>query len=147
MTPAIRAAIVAEDRSWLGTRFHHQGRLRGVGVDCAGLVVQVAQALGLSEFDRTDYTPLPDGAMLQAACESQMHRLALAEIQPGDVLLLKFDRHPQHLAIVGDHPLGGLSLIHAYAPARKVVEVRLDEGWRQQVMAAYRFMIPAMEAG
>jgi len=33
-----RAAIVAEARSWIGTRYRHQGSLKGVGCDCLGLV-------------------------------------------------------------------------------------------------------------
>lgn len=136
------AEIVTEARSWLGTRFHHQGRLKGVGCDCAGLVVGVAQALGLSDFDKTDYSRLPDGDMLRAVCDANMTGIALADVAPGDVLLFKFDQFPQHLAIVGEHPSGGLSIIHAYAPAHKVVEVRLDEGWVSRIVAAYRIIEP-----
>lgn len=139
VSTAIRGAIVAEARSWLGTRFHHQGRLKGVGVDCAGLVAQVAQAVGMAVDDHIDYTHRPDGVLLQAVCDAQMTHIDINEIAPGDVLLMKFDSLPQHLAIVGDYASGGLSMIHAYAPARQVVEVRLDEGWRQQIVAAYRF--------
>ena len=132
--------IATEARTWLGTRFHHQGRLKGVGCDCAGLVVGVAQALGLSEFDKTDYSRLPDGDMLRTVCDENMHCIAWTDIAVGDVLLFKFDQFPQHLAIVGDHPLGGLSIIHAYAPSHKVVEVRLDDVWKQRVVAVYRLM-------
>lgn len=134
------ADVVMEARSWLGTRFHHQGRLKSVGCDCAGLVVGVAQALGLSEFDKTDYSRLPDGEMLRAVCDANMTGIAITDVQPGDVLLFKFDQFPQHLAIVGDYPAGGLSLIHAFAPSRKVVEVRLDDVWQQRVVAAYRLI-------
>ncbi|MDX3810210.1 MAG: peptidase P60, partial [Bosea sp. (in: a-proteobacteria)] len=33
-----RAVIVAAAREWLGTPYHHQASLRGVGCDCLGLV-------------------------------------------------------------------------------------------------------------
>ena len=36
--PLTRAAIVAEARTWIGTRYRHQGSLKGVGCDCLGLV-------------------------------------------------------------------------------------------------------------
>ena len=36
-----RTDVVAAAREWLGTPFHHQARLRGVGVDCVGLVIGV----------------------------------------------------------------------------------------------------------
>ena len=38
MNAARRARIVATARSWLGTPYHHQASLRGVGCDCLGLV-------------------------------------------------------------------------------------------------------------
>src|SRR3569833_631271 len=33
-----RTAIVTEARSWIGTRYRHQGSMKGVGCDCLGLV-------------------------------------------------------------------------------------------------------------
>ena len=39
--------VVREAKTWLGTPFHHQGRLKGVGVDCAGVIVCVAKELKL----------------------------------------------------------------------------------------------------
>jgi NlpC/P60 family putative phage cell wall peptidase len=138
-----RAEIVAEARSWLGTRFHHQGRLKGVGVDCAGLVVGVAEAMGMTVQDQSDYSRFPDGEMLEQVCDQQMTRVPLSEIQPGDILLMRFEQDPQHLAIVGDYEFGGLSIIHSYIQARGVVETRLDDAWLGRVFAAYR--LPGVE--
>ena len=36
-------AIIAEARSWLGTPWHHQASLKGVGCDCIGFVRGVAK--------------------------------------------------------------------------------------------------------
>jgi NlpC/P60 family putative phage cell wall peptidase len=33
-----REQIVASARSWLGTPYHHQASVRGVGCDCLGLI-------------------------------------------------------------------------------------------------------------
>lgn len=33
-----REAIIAAARSWLGTPYHHQASLKGVGSDCLGLI-------------------------------------------------------------------------------------------------------------
>ncbi len=65
--------IITEARSWLETPFHHQGRVRGVGVDCIGLIVEVARALKLpsasgglvADYDERDYPREPDGERLQ----------------------------------------------------------------------------------
>ena len=39
-----RAAIVAEARAWIGTRYCHQASVKGVGCDCLGLVRGVWRA-------------------------------------------------------------------------------------------------------
>lgn len=39
--------VIAEVRTWLGTPYHHQASVRGVGVDCGGLQRGSAQGLGI----------------------------------------------------------------------------------------------------
>lgn len=41
MDTETRASILAEARSWLGTPFHHKGRIKHVGVDCGGFIYEV----------------------------------------------------------------------------------------------------------
>ncbi len=77
--------------------------------------------------------------MLEETCDAQFIRIPMEDIRPGDLLLMRFEQEPQHLAIVGDYEFGGLSIIHAYAQARKVVETRLDDVWLSRVVVAYRF--------
>ncbi|MFP3017550.1 MAG: hypothetical protein ACEY3E_01265 [Candidatus Tisiphia sp.] len=70
--------IAAEARTWLGTKYHHQGRLKksyasNGGVDCIGLIMGVAMELRLvgadgkllAKFDETSYSPHPDGVRLK----------------------------------------------------------------------------------
>ena len=132
-----RAAVVAEARTWLGTRWQHQAALKGVACDCAGLVRGVAAELGLATVQPGPYDRRPDGVMLQALCDAHLARIAQADAQPGDVLLFRFADAPQHLAIVGDGP-GYPTMIHAHAPDRRVVEHRLDDVWAARIVAAYR---------
>ena len=133
-----RAQIVAEARSWLGTRWQHQGRVKGHGVDCAGLVIGVAHALGLSDAKVTGYGRRPDGFTLRALCDAHMPAVPLEAMRPGDVVLMRIVRDEQHLGILGEHG-GVLTLIHAHAEKRKTVEHRLDELWRGRITAAYAF--------
>ncbi|MBM3617732.1 MAG: peptidase P60 [Alphaproteobacteria bacterium] len=143
--------LVTEARGWLGTPFRHQGRRKGAqgGVDCLGLLIGAADGAGMrvrdvrgrlvavSTFDRRDYGHLPDGDALCQTLAEVMERVAPEAAQVGDVLLMRFDGNPQHLAIVTDYE-GGLGIIHAYAPARKVVEHAFDECWRKAVYACFR---------
>jgi NlpC/P60 family putative phage cell wall peptidase len=145
-----RAEIVTEARSWLATPFHHQAELKGVGVDCAGLLRGVCIALGLLPAEYrllpiaapyVGYGTTPDGVRMQKACETFMTPIAIDEMQPGDAILIRWGRHPQHVALLADYRHGGLSIIHSYTDASgrgEVIEQRLDEPMRRRIVAAYR---------
>ena len=138
---ATRAQVVAEARRWLGTPWVHQHRDCGAAVDCVGLVIGVARALGLvpPAFDFNGYSRRPDGTLL-AVCDMHMQRIQRAQMQPGDVLVVAVERDPQHMGIVGDYAGGRLSLIHACGPRTghgRVVEHRLVWTPRMQFRAAY----------
>ncbi len=140
--------IAHEARTWLGTPFAHQGR-SAAGIDCLGLLIMVANALDLADkhgtplstHDRSDYTKSPKGEQLSAALEHTLLVIPPEEMQQGDIALCTFDHTPQHLALIGTYHQGGQSLIHAYAPARRVVEHALDASWRKRITTCYR--VPA----
>lgn len=132
---------VALARSYLGTPFHHQGRLRGVGVDCVGLVLCVARELGHvpADWDVPGYSRLPDGRELVRHLRERMAEVPQAQMQPGDVVLVAFAKHPQHVGVVGDYRHGGLSLIHADGLRGRVLETRLMFTPAMRFVAAFRF--------
>lgn len=142
---ATASDMVACARGLLGVRFAHQGR-GADGLDCLGLLIYVAGAMGL-DFDGVPalaldvpvYGHRPDVAGLKKKLDAYLVAVALAEVRVGDVLLLKIDGSPQHLALVADYPaVGELAMIHAYAPSRQVVEHRYDAQWRRDTYAVYR---------
>lgn len=136
-----REDIVRVARSYLGTPFHHRGRLPGVGLDCAGILVCAARELALvaAGFDVPPYTMTPDGRSMVAWCERYMTPVTREAMQPGDAVLLIVDALPQHLGILGDYRHGGLSIIHAAARADppRVIETRLMFSRVQRFVAAY----------
>ena len=144
-----RAAVVAEARTWIGTRFHHQAALKGVGCDCVGLVMGVGIALELLPADFTSlpefapyrgYSRVPRGdGFLEKACARFGVEIRIQEAGIGDVLTFSFGGDPSHMAILGDYPDGGFSLIHAYAPQRRVLEARFDDAWRGRAVTACRY--------
>ena len=129
-----REQIIAEARTWIGCPFHHQGRLKGVGADCAGVVIGTANALGLTDFDTVAYARQPDGAAMQKVLDEQMHKISFAEIQYGDVILFCFDKDPQHVGFYTD-----IGLLHSYAQVKKCIETSLDETWIKRIRGVYRF--------
>lgn len=140
-----RQMIVEECRAWLGTRYHHQGRVKGRGVDCIGLVGGVALALGVAEAQRwivdrdgMGYAREPDPAMLTMMCERYLER-APAPLAIGDIIVLAIPpdlRRPRHFAFVS--ALDPVYIVHAYAQARRVVENRFTDDVGR-VHATYRF--------
>jgi NlpC/P60 family putative phage cell wall peptidase len=144
-----REAIVAEARTWLGVPWLHQGWRKEIGCDCIGLVRGVGHALGL--FDASDENPVnarfigyprePNPALMRAALALYLFPAERHAIWPGDVLWLRFDGEPRHLAILAD----GGNVIHALESVGKVVEHRLDERWAQRCIGSWRF--PGVVAG
>lgn len=130
-----RADVVAAARSYKGVRWHHQGRNRA-GLDCVGLVIVVAQDLGLSTYNPQDYGRIPDCVQMRAQLAQHLDPRATPE--PGDVILLRYERYPLHLGIASELD-GELAIVHAFANLRRVVEHRLDAFWRARIVSAYAF--------
>jgi cell wall-associated NlpC family hydrolase len=137
----IPADIVAIAREVIGSPYGHQGRVGGIALDCAGVPVYVAQRLGMPFDDVTGYGRQPNPDEMRAILEKNLARVAKANKQPGDVVWLKIGANPQHLGVLGDYPLGGLSLIHSTngSGLNRVVEHRLDDAWCSRIVAVWRF--------
>lgn len=133
-----RQQFVDEARTWMGTRWQHQARLKGVGVDCAGLVLETARALGLADWHYDNYPRFPDGS-LKSECDKVMTPIRMADLGAADVLLFSWNNSPCHLAILTDPD----HIIHAYAINRKVVEHRINAVWWASVTGVYH--IPGVE--
>lgn len=121
--PEQRAAVVAEARRWLGTPYHHAADIPRVGVDCAMLLVRIFVDLGLVEpFDPRPYTR--DWFLHRDEERYMGHLLARARAveqpDPGDVVLFRIGRCFAHGGIVT--VAAPLTIIHAFAPARRVIE-------------------------
>jgi cell wall-associated NlpC family hydrolase len=135
------AEIVAIARETLGTPYQHQQRINGVALDCAGVPMHVAVRLGVPIQDVVGYGRQPMPTEMRHALDNNLTRVPRHQMQPGDVVWIRFGLQPQHFGVVGDYLYGGLSLIHAFnAPGvNKVVEHRIDEGWQARIVGVWRF--------
>ena len=132
------AAVLSAARACLDTPFAHQGRIPGLALDCAGLVVVVAKAIGADYNDHRGYSRSPSNGLLEAALDAQPCLDRVYDMQPGDVLLMRFASDPQHLAIYA-----GDTIIHSYSQVGKVCEHRLADVWRSRIVRVYRFKAPS----
>lgn len=128
--------IVDTARACLGTPFRHQGRLPGVGLDCAGLAVVALRSAGVEVRDLKGYSRTPHDDKLRQVLNMQpgLSIVPKAEMQAGDVLLVRIGSQPSHIAI----STGCEFIIHAYEQVGRVVEHRLDPVWKAQIVAVYR---------
>ena len=105
--------VITQAKKWLGTPYHHQGRILGVGVDCATLLCEVYHAAGLIPY--IDPTPYPPDWHLHRGEERYLDWVTqyadqIETPQAGDVVLYRFGRCVSHAGIVVEWPM----MIHAY---------------------------------
>lgn len=126
-----RDAIVAEARTWIGTRFHDNAGIKGVGVDCMWLVLRIYQAVGLvPDVKVPDYSPqFPqhrDDEPFLREIEPWVEEFAGPPLE-GDIVIWKFGRAFAHSAIVVKWP----RIIHAHKPAGTTLE---DDALRNRAL-------------
>lgn len=114
MSAEARARVIAEAHTWLRTPYHHMGRIKGVGVDCATLLCEVFEAAGVTPH--IDPTPYPPDWHFHRDEERYLEWIKKAggveveEPRPGDVIVWKFGRCFSHAAILCDDGY----IIHSY---------------------------------
>lgn len=100
----MRAAIVAEAYSWLRTPYHHQARVKGAGVDCVWLLIEVFRTTGIVApgFDPGNYSGEwyfhHDEEIYMRGVA--FHGRTVEKPQIGDIALYKFGRCVSHGAII-----------------------------------------------
>lgn len=146
--------IIECARSYVGTPFHHQGRLgcsaghRG-GVDCLGLLICVARECGLrskngqllADCDEFNYPHYPDTQRLRTMLATYLHELPPSDYQSANIALFEIEGRAQHMGIIATqidaNNAAKTTIIHAYAPARKVVEHPLDDYWQRRMVGLF----------
>jgi NlpC/P60 family putative phage cell wall peptidase len=160
-----RTTVVSIARTWLGTPYHHQASMKGVGTDCLGLVRGVWRELYGSEpqtipaYTR-DWAEAAGRETLLEAARRHLIEVPASAAQPGDVLIFRWRRNTpaKHCAILsaaapplpacgeragvrGSHSAGAIgaaTMIHALEGA-PVSEVSLSPWWRRHLAGAFMF--------
>jgi len=137
---ATRADILAHARAWIGTPYHHQASVRGVGTDCLGLVRGIYRDLYGTDGEAApaytrDWSDASGEEAMLIAARRHLIEIAPSEAAPGDVLVFRYrQRHvAKHAAI-----LAGATFIHAIEGA-PVSEVPLIAWWRRRIAGAFSF--------
>ncbi len=121
--------------TWIGVPWRKAGSRRE-GVNCLGLLVGIAKEcefemdIAARELDASlTSSPIP-GFMLKRAKED-LDIIHLRDAIPGDLLLIRIQQEPQHIAIIsGVNPL---FILHTDPYAKKVHITPMLPGWHPAV--------------
>lgn len=134
--------IVAAAESWTGTRWQHQGRLKGVGVDCANFIAEVAKESGVKDVEiPRNYKPHEDGTAMLSLLKDHLVMVPTEEMRAGDILALCDEAAreldvPRHLAFVKEVTPKTTFIIHA--SQHGVRSHRIDSAWRRRIHSVWR---------
>jgi NlpC/P60 family putative phage cell wall peptidase len=138
----MRDKIIEEAKSWFGTPYHHQARVKGVGVDCAQLVAGVAENVfpALKPINNQVYSVEwhlhnREELMCQIIESFNCEEKPIEEREPGDILTFKFGRVNSHMGILIENN----QFIHARIDTKKVVINQLSGDWLERLGKVYNF--------
>jgi NlpC/P60 family putative phage cell wall peptidase len=141
VTSADPTRVIAIARSWLGTPYHDQASLRGVGCDCLGLARGVwREVVGPEPFPIPPYsrdwgeTRPARGAGRGRA--RMMIEVPSAKAGPGALVL--FRMMPRAIAKHVGILTGPDTFLHAYERLG-VIEEPLTQSWRRRIAFAFLF--------
>lgn len=135
------SSILAEAREWLDTPWRHQGRSKGHGVDCVGLLVGVGRGIGISNMDDPKGYGRDPGRSRDLILYLEKHFDRYdknEEPLPGDIILIRDLNGPTHVGIVAENK-GRKTIIHAdNCHRRRVIEHRYGSIFSKRIVAIYR---------
>ena len=142
--PADADAVIAAARAWLGTPYHDQASLRGVGCDCLGLARGVwrdvvgPEPLPVPPYTR-DWGETGTSEVLRDGTAKALIEVPVASAAPGDLVLFRMRRHAiaKHVGIL----IAPDRFVHSY-DRLGVVEEPLTDAWRRRIAFAFRFPRP-----
>lgn len=123
--------ILDQALSMLDVPYKHQGRVKD-GCDCLGLIINLniicKNGQNLKAYDQSRYPRILNSNILLENLDKLLIKVDIADIQPGNIALLKVNNWPQHLAVI-DEISPYISIIHSNAQVKKVVKQLLPTSW------------------
>lgn len=133
--------IIRVAREWIGTPYHHQASLKGIGTDCIGLVRGVYRELyGVEAPELINYSvdwgDANGNEDMVAAADKYLEPVPLTQLGAGHVILVRWQdrRVAKHCMIM----TSDTTAIHAYNRS-PVTEINLSDWWRRRIVFAYSF--------
>jgi hypothetical protein len=138
-------------KTWIGTKFLHQGRLKKNtnsqgGCDCLGLLIGVIKELSLEKkifhnlynIDTQNYGKIIKTSVLLDNMKKYFKEKNINSIERGDIALFAFKNliNPHHIGIINEIN-NELTLIHSFIQSGYIVEHILDYHWISNIHSIY----------
>lgn len=143
--------IIECARTWVGTAFVHQGRVKKNryiegGCDCIGLVIGIAKELKLkvvnnsvykgryiSDFDTHDYGNSNTDLYYYIKKLSILDEKPISQLDISDVIIFKILNFIDHIGIYSEKN----TIIHSIYRRKKVIEQIYDQSWKNRTFAIF----------
>lgn len=140
----IRDTIIEKAKEWVDTPYHHHAKIKGVGVDCAMLVLAIAYESGLVSKEQYDNPPKyssqwhihnDEELLMSILAGFNCEEIPVDSIQPGDIVAFQYGRTTSHLGIM----ISKTQFVHARMDFKKVVINTLNTEFTKRLTHAYKF--------
>jgi len=130
-----RELIITEAKTWLGTPYHNQASIKGVGVDCAWLLMCVYSNVGI--INKEDLGSYASDWHLHRSDENYLNFVRARAKQVdvpdvGDIALFRFGRCVSHGGIM----INDDTLIHAVTRVG-CIQTKLDDAMLNNRLHSY----------
>lgn len=120
-----RDLVITEARTWIGTPYHHEARVKGAGADCGQFPLAAYEAAGIIPHVDVPHYP-PDFALhSDDPWYERIIRQFATEVEqpePADFAIWQWGKTYSHGAIVVSWPV----IIHAWAFTQQVIEMSAE---------------------
>jgi len=127
--------VVSKAREYIGTPAVHQGRVKGVGIDCVGLIVCVGRECGALITEAIPcYKRIIRNRIVEKLLAEQFDVCNI--LTPGSVVVLG-----NPVKMIGHH-LGvytGPTIIHASGAAKHIVETVFESPLKEKFISAWSY--------
>ena len=139
--PVIAQRMLVEADSWIGTKYVHQGKVKGLGVDCAQFVAAIVRSSGRKIQIAENYGREEDGVLLMATLAEYGDFVPTNQMAPADMIAFchisqRQKDKPRHLALVREIVPRTTFIIHASALG--IRRHRINTWWRDCIHSVWR---------
>ncbi len=147
----LRLEINQYAQEWIGTSFHHQGRIKKSiaddgGCDCLGLIMGIAKKFSfksrydrrlLAEHDEINYSKYPQKNKLEEKLELHLTVVNRPYLKTADIGLFAISSVPQHIGLFDVNT--STYLIHSYQEVGYVSKHTYDNIWCSRLTKIFNF--------